>query len=303
MKNARISLSRSLAAGCGVAALAALAASAPAASGAALTVPRSEPAVITPQTAPAAAPASPAPSVAATAPAAEPGPGTAPRSAPDAGATPAAGSSYDPEDDARHSFAGTPDFYQRHPAQAVIDGLPMVEPLADQMAEIVANKDVILAEAGDDPVAYSRALMTIAHAEETLGYINGWTPVLSDNTEAAARARFAMTPDFYQRNPVEAIFSALPTMDQVTTLVEERRATLASIDPNDDPEAYFAALGALVDAERIAGGVEEAQAAQGQLDTQAMLGYSEVGDRECPYANWSETNYEVEDPHATGACN
>jgi hypothetical protein len=212
---------------------------------------------------------------------------------------PSLGSASDLEADARHRFASTPDFYQRDPVAAIFQVLPMSPPLDDQLRAYIAEQRDLLASIGD-LAAYLDVMGKIMAAELALGYIEGWDPKLAVDVEAEARHRFASTPDFYQRDPVAATFAALPTTDQVTSIAEELRSELASY--NYDPESYFETLRTLTRVEEVLGRLEEARAVQGQLETRAILGYSELGDRACPYGGWEEINNAIEDPHNTGGC-
>jgi hypothetical protein len=224
--------------------------------------------------------------------------GTAPSAAP--AQSPAPDPSNELKDAARHPFAGTPDFYQRDPVQAIFDALPMSDTLTEQLRASLAGLRTELASTSDLD-AYLEVMGKITSAELALGYIEGWTPTLSVDVEAEARHRFAPSPDFYQRDPVQGVFSGLPAIDQLTSSVDALKAELAS--SNNDPESYFQALRALTRVEEVLAGVEAARGAQGQLETREILGYSEVGDRECLYGDWENMNYAIDDPHTTGSCN
>ncbi|HEX2393050.1 MAG TPA: hypothetical protein VHI77_09040 [Solirubrobacterales bacterium] len=210
---------------------------------------------------------------------------------------PFAGTSSDLEADARHRFAGTPDFYQRDPVGAIFQVLPMSPPLADQLRAYIAEQRDLLAST-DDLAAYLDVMSKIMDAELALGYVEGWDPKLSIDIEAEARHLFAGTPDFYQRDPVAAVFGALPTVGQVTSIADQLRSEIAS--SNNDPESYFASLRTLTAVEEVLGRLEEARAAQGRLETRAILGYSEVGDRDCPYMTYAFIN--DADLRNTGDC-
>ncbi len=303
MENERVSMAAPWGIGIGVCAvLGAIAAFAPAGVSAALIVPHAEgvrEAPIVPQ-AVAAAPAS-APQASPAPPSSGGSSGAAPPPAPAPSATPAQSPAPDPSGEleaaARHNFAGSPDFYARDPVGLIFQVLPMVPSAADQLSAYIVEQRDILATT-NDLAAYLDVMGKIANAELVLGYIEGWTPTISTDVEAEARHHFVLSPDFYQRDPVGAIFSALPTVDQVTSIADELRAQLAT--SNNDPEAYFETLRTLTRVEETIGRLEAAREAQGQLETRAILGYSEVSDRECPYMDYAVMN--DDDLRNTGAC-
>jgi len=211
---------------------------------------------------------------------------------------PAPDPSRDLEADARHRFAGTPDFYQRNPVGSIFGALPMVDPLADQLHAYIAEQRDILATA-EDLESYLEVMGRIADAEAALSYVEGWTATLSPDVEAEARHRFAGTPDFYQRDPVEAIFSSLPTAGEITSIADRARAGLEAARYSADPEAYFQALRNLAGVEEMIGRLDEAHEVQARLETRAIFGYSEVGERACPDFGMSAS---VEPLPTSGAC-